>query len=103
MAVELGLIRDSAGKPLGWATVTRDLAPERSAEADLLEWKHRYEAAIEVSGMVLRDWQPEKDLVTCAGNVEAVLGGPVASLKGGIEGWAELIHSRRSGIFLPGV
>lgn len=92
VAVELGLIRDSAGEPLGWATVTRDLAPERSAEADLLEWKHRYEAAIEVSGMVLRDWQPEKDLVTCAGNVEAVLGGPVASLKGGIEGWAELIH-----------
>ncbi len=90
--VEFAVIRDFAGQPLGFATVTRDLSAERSAAATLLEWKQRYEAAIEVSGMILRDWLSETDEVTCAGNIEAVLGGPVAQLRGGIEGWAELIH-----------
>ena len=91
-SVELGAITGTAGEQAGWVTITRDLSGERDRVAALLEWKARYEAAIKVSGMILRDWKPEEDQVTCAGNVEAILGEPIVHLKGGIEGWAELIH-----------
>ncbi|MGV3532382.1 MAG: PAS domain-containing sensor histidine kinase, partial [Chthoniobacteraceae bacterium] len=91
-SVELGAICGTAGERAGWVTITRDLSGEQERVAALLEWKARYEAAIKVSGMILRDWKPEEDQVTCAGNVEAILGEPIARLKGGIEGWAELIH-----------
>ena len=81
--------------------ISTDITERMRAEADVLEWKNRYEAAIQASGHVLYDWDPEADEITYGGNVEKTLGFTAEELNGPLSRSIALVHSEdRSGIEL---
>ncbi|HKW97862.1 MAG TPA: PAS domain S-box protein [Bryobacteraceae bacterium] len=69
-----------------------DITQRKRAEAGLVEWKNRYEAAIRASGQILYDSVSATGEVTYGGDTEKVLGYRSAELAGGFDRWLELIH-----------
>ncbi len=69
-----------------------EISQRQRTQAELLEWKNRYEAAVQASGHVLYDWNPAANTVTYGGNVEKILGYTGAELRGGMPLWISLIH-----------
>ena len=63
------------------------------ADQEVVEWKNRYEAAIDASGQILYDWDPRTDDLRFGGNLHRTLGYTAEELAGGLSTWVELIHS----------
>ncbi len=72
--------------------ILTDITERMRAEADVLEWKNRYEAAIQASGHILYDWDPTADEITYGGNVEKTLGFTAEELNGPLSRSMALIH-----------
>jgi PAS domain S-box-containing protein len=69
-----------------------DITERKLAEARILDWKNRYEAAVLASKLIIYDWNPGTNQVTYGGNVENILGYRAEEIGGVINKWAELIH-----------
>lgn len=80
------------GRIAGVQVFLRDISAKKRAEAELQEWKNRYETAIETCGHVLYDWDPENDEMTFGGKVEEVLGYGPGELKVFSRDCIPLIH-----------
>jgi PAS domain S-box-containing protein len=86
------LMEDAQGNELIEGTVV-DVTERRLAEAKILDWKNRYEAAVIASGQIIYDWNPLTNEVTFGGNFQPLLGFAVEEIAGGNNRWRELIHS----------
>ena len=69
-----------------------DITERKLAEARILDWKNRYEAAVLASKLIIYDWNPSTNQVTFGGNVETILGYRAEEIGGVTNKWAELIH-----------
>ena len=90
--VQLQPLHDRCGKIAGVVGVALDVTEREQAQRLAIEWKERYDAAIEASGHVLYEWDARTDAVHYSRNTEKVLGHSVEDLDGGIARWVELIH-----------
>ena len=82
-----------------FATVFEDVTERKRAEAAVVEWKNRYEGAIEASRHILYDWDSETSVVTYGGDLERILGYTHAEMAGGLPRWKALIHPDDRGGF----
>lgn len=77
---------------------SNDLTPQpveldlQRAVAELTEWKNRYEAAGQINGLLLYEWNSQTEDVIWGPNVEQVFGYAEEELSGSLEQWMELIH-----------
>ena len=85
-------VRDAAGRIGAVGGISFDISERKRAEATLVEWTNRYDAAVEATGQILYDWDTASDVVTFGGNCEAILGYSPEELSGGLDRWVELIH-----------
>jgi two-component system cell cycle sensor histidine kinase/response regulator CckA len=69
-----------------------DITQHKLAEDRVIEWKNRYEAAIQASGQVLYDWKPMTNEVTFGGSLCKTFGYAPEEMDGGLSHWKELIH-----------
>src|SRR5579859_3147075 len=67
------LMEDKEGNEFIEGTMV-DITERKLAEARILDWKNRYEAAILASNLIIYDWNPDTDQITFGGNVESILG-----------------------------
>ena len=86
------LMEDAQGNEFIEGTVV-DVTERRLAEAKILDWKNRYEAAVLASGQIIYDWNPHTNEVTFGGTFEPLLGYSVDEIASGTNRWRELIHS----------
>ncbi|MBC8184672.1 PAS domain S-box protein [candidate division KSB1 bacterium] len=70
----------------------RDITERKQTEAEIVEWQHRYESAVQASGHILYDWDSTTNQVTYGGAVEKILGYSMKEMEGGLKRWIELIH-----------
>ena len=73
--------------------VATDISARKDAEAALLDWKNRYEAAVLASGQIIYDWEPLHDRVTLGGSVEQTLGYAVAEANSHAW-WMTILHAQ---------
>jgi two-component system cell cycle sensor histidine kinase/response regulator CckA len=85
-------IPKGASEPPMIATSARDVTKRKQAERELIEWKNRYDAAIQASGQILYDWDFETNTTTYSGNTKTVLGYAPEELAGDLSRWLDLIH-----------
>lgn len=84
--------------PVFSAEGCNDSAPQaveldlQRAVAELTEWKNRYEAAGQINGLLLYEWNSQTENVIWGSNVEQVFGYAEEELSGSLEQWMELIH-----------
>src|SRR5450432_4009380 len=90
-SIRMGPIRSDDGI-VAATLISTDVTERKRAEADVLEWKNRYEAAIQASGHILYDWDPDGDEFTYGGNVEKTLGFTADELNGAMSRSMALIH-----------
>jgi PAS domain S-box-containing protein len=79
------------GKTKAQRTDEAEEAVQRSA-AELAEWKSRYEAAIQATGLVLYDRNLQTDAVLWGGTTEQLLGYAPAELPATLRGVIALVH-----------
>ncbi|MCI0557179.1 MAG: PAS domain S-box protein, partial [Nitrososphaera sp.] len=104
--IEISISGFSVGGSWTFTAFIRDITERKRAEEDLhrntaevLEWKNRYEAAIQASGQVLYDWNPRTNDVTYGGNIEKILGYSTQELNGSVNHWIDLIHPDDRNLF----
>ena len=85
------LLEDEQGNEFIEGTMV-DITERKLAEARILDWKNRYEAAILASKLIIYDWNPGTNQVTFGGNVESILGYREEEIGAATNHWAELIH-----------
>ena len=85
------LLRDPQGKEF-IEGITLDVTERKVAEGKILDWKNRYEAALQASGQIIYEWRPQSNQATFGGNVEAILGYTPEDLASVPGLWRELIH-----------
>ena len=85
------LMEDEHGKEFIEGTMV-DITERKLAEAQILDWKNRYEAAVLASKLIIYDWNPSTNQVTFGGNVENILGYRAEEIGGLTNRWGELIH-----------
>jgi len=88
----VSVIKDETDKEVGIVSVNRDITERKLIEAEIIEWKNRYESAIQASGHILYDWDSSTNQVTYGGAVEKILGYSMKEMEGGLKRWIELIH-----------
>jgi PAS domain S-box-containing protein len=71
--------------------VATDISARKDAEAAVLDWKNRYEAAVLASGQIIYDWEPAHDRVTLGGSLEQTLGYTVADADSHAW-WMTIVH-----------
>jgi PAS domain S-box-containing protein len=65
----------------------------RRAEQEISDWKCRYELIVASSGQVVYDYDIESGCIVWGGGIQRVLGYSLEEMTGGIDQWAEMIHS----------
>jgi len=86
------LIYDNENKIFELLSSGVDITEHRLAEMDILNWKNRYESAIESSGNILYDWDSATNEVIYYGTVEKTLGYSLNEISGELSKWINLIH-----------
>ncbi len=71
--------------------VATDISARKQAEAAVLDWKNRYEAAVLASGQIIYDWEPTHDRVTLGGSLGQTLGYTVADANSHAW-WMTIVH-----------
>ena len=74
-------------------STSSNITKRKLAEDSIVEWKNRYEAAIQASGQVLYDWNALAGEVTFGGSLVKTLGYEPQEMTGGLSRWKELIHA----------
>jgi two-component system, cell cycle sensor histidine kinase and response regulator CckA len=82
---------DSVRKPL-LQGVMLDITAQKRVESVLVEWKNRYEMAVEVSGRIVYDWDLKTNVMKLGGGLKAVLGYSEEEIAGEHQKWLALIH-----------
>jgi len=72
--------------------IVLDITERKLADAKILDWKNRYEAALLASGQVIYDWIPSTNQIAFGGNLLALLGYSLEELSSVSDRWRELIH-----------
>ena len=72
--------------------IVLDVTERKLAEGKILDWKNRYEAALQASGQIIYEWRPQSNQATFGGNLEAILGYTPEDLAAVPGLWRELIH-----------
>jgi len=85
-------VKDDDGRTVGIFGIFWDITARKEAEAGVVEWKNRYEAAVQASGNILYDWNADTGEVIYGGSVEKILGYAVEDMQGGLDQWMGLIH-----------
>ncbi|MBU0755173.1 MAG: PAS domain-containing protein, partial [Planctomycetes bacterium] len=80
------------GEVEGLLGIFTDITTRFRSEALAVEWRNRYEAAVQVSKSILYDWDAETNEVVYGGNLEKTLGYTVEEMQGGLAHWQGLIH-----------
>jgi PAS domain S-box-containing protein len=83
---------DPDGRVLGFVAHGYDNTQQKQADAAVVEWKNRYEAAVQSSDQLLYDWDPRTNAVTYGGDLKRILGYSEAEMAGGLKRWLEVIH-----------
>ena len=89
-------IKDDLGNMEGTVIIYLDATDRKTIERENLDWKLRYETAVEASGNILYEWDAEKNNVIFGGDLEKVLGYSAEAMTGGIDKWISLIHPDES-------
>ncbi len=84
------LMEDEQGNEFIEGTML-DITDRKLAEARILDWKNRYEAAILASKLIIYEWNPDTNTMMFGGNVENILGFQAEEI-GATNRWRELIH-----------
>ena len=92
VSLSLSPVLDEQGNLVGIAGIGRDITEEKRRQAELAEWKNRYESAINASGSILFDWHVPTDYTRYGGAIEHVLGYRPEELEGPIDRWKAIIH-----------
>ena len=87
----LALMKDEQGSEFIEGTIL-DVTERKRAEAEILEWKNRYEAAVLASRQIIYDWDPKANRVTFGVNVQTILGYSLEEIAGAKNRWREIIH-----------
>jgi PAS domain S-box-containing protein len=87
----LAIMKDEQGNEFIEGTIL-DVTERKRAEAEILEWKNRYEAAVLASRQIIYDRDPKTNRVTFGINLEAILGYSPDEIAGAYHGWREIIH-----------
>lgn len=87
----LALLEDEQGNEFIEGTIV-DVTERRLAEAKILDWKNRYEAAVRASGQIIYDWDLSTKEVTFGGNFERLTGISAEEIASVSSRWRELIH-----------
>ncbi len=87
----LALMKDEQGNEFIEGTIL-DVTERKRAEAEILEWKNRYEAAVLASRQIIYDWDPKTNRVTFGINLETILGYSMEEIAGANNRWREIIH-----------
>jgi len=87
----LALMKDEQGNEFIEGTIL-DVTERKRAEAEILEWKNRYEAAVLASRQIIYDWDLNTNRVTFGANLETILGYSLEEIAGLSTRWRELIH-----------
>ena len=85
-------VPDSEGNVYCYEGSLDDITEQKHAESKILEWKNRYEVAVQVSGHLLYDWDSSTNEVTYGGALDTLLGYLYEEMEGGLDHWIELIH-----------
>ena len=85
------ITRDADGTPR-FSFISEDITERKRTEEALIEWKGRYEAAIQARGEILYDYDVTTGEMTYGGTFEEVLGYSAEDLVDGLARWIELIH-----------
>jgi two-component system cell cycle sensor histidine kinase/response regulator CckA len=87
----LALMKDEQGNEFIEGTIL-DVTERKRAEAEILEWKNRYEAAVHASRQIIYDRDPKTSRVTFGINLATILGYSPEEIGGVNNRWSELIH-----------
>ncbi len=71
----------------------RDITEREQAQHEIAEWKERYDAAVQASGLIIYEWNPVSNEVRFGGAFEQVLGYKAADFANPTQNWRKLIHS----------
>ncbi len=85
-------IRDKDGTPIGIQGIYRDITERKLAETVIIEWKNRYEAAVQASSQVLYDRDPYTDKIILGGCVEQLYGCSAEEMPSDLAEMIERIH-----------
>ncbi|MBE9128124.1 PAS domain S-box protein [Coleofasciculus sp. LEGE 07092] len=92
-------LRDETGEIELLLAEGRDLTERKLVEQklqhavdELREWKNRYDAAGQINGLLLYEWNQETGELIWGPNSEQVLGYSQSELNGGITQWWDFIH-----------
>jgi len=88
----VSLIRDENGLPIGFRGITRDITERKRTEAEIAEWRQRYELTIASSGQVVYDYHIETNSILWGGSVDQVLGYQLQEMSGGGDQYVSLLH-----------
>ncbi len=72
--------------------ICEDISEQKKAKASVVEWRNRYEAAINASSQLLYDWDTLTNKVTYGGDLERILGYSENEIQDDLNHWLELIH-----------
>jgi two-component system cell cycle sensor histidine kinase/response regulator CckA len=90
--VQVQPLHDQCGRISGVVGVALDITERERAQRLAIEWKNRYEAAVQASGHVLYDRDVKTDEVRYAGDARKALGYSIEEIEGGLARWVGLIH-----------
>ncbi|MBI4809880.1 MAG: PAS domain-containing protein [Ignavibacteriales bacterium] len=86
------LIRDASGNPKEIIGTWLDISDRKKSEAEIVNWKHRYELVVASSGQIVYDYDIKTGAILWSGSIKQVLGYDTNEFSGGIDQWSELIH-----------
>jgi PAS domain S-box-containing protein len=70
----------------------RDITEREQAQREIAEWKERYDAAVQATGLIIYAWNPASNVVSFGGAFEQILGYRAADFDTPAQGWQKLIH-----------
>jgi diguanylate cyclase (GGDEF)-like protein/PAS domain S-box-containing protein len=88
----VSLIRDKNGQPIGFRGIVRDITERKKADAEIAQWKQRYDLVVASSGQVVNDYDVLTGQLLWGGSLEQVLGYKPEEMSERAGQWIKLLH-----------
>jgi PAS domain S-box/PAS domain S-box/diguanylate cyclase (GGDEF) domain len=88
----VSLIRDKNGQPIGFRGIVRDITERKKADAEIAQWKQRYDLVVASSGQVVNDYDVLTGRLLWGGSLEQVLGYKPEEMSERAGQWIKLLH-----------